>query len=75
MPVPHPLRPATTLPTFHAMTSKPTITWTLTDEAPMLATYSLLPFVRMFAANAGIHVDVKDISLSCRILAAFPERL
>jgi isocitrate dehydrogenase len=57
------------------MTSKPTITWTLTDEAPMLATYSLLPLVRMFAANAGIHVDVKDISLSGRILAAFPERL
>ena len=57
------------------MTSKPTITWTLTDEAPMLATYSLLPLVRMFAANAGIHVDVKDISLSGRILAAFSERL
>jgi isocitrate dehydrogenase len=49
--------------------------YTHTDEAPMLATYSLLPLIRMFAAPAGIDVDTRDISLSGRIIAAFPERL
>ena len=57
------------------MSAKPTIIYTHTDEAPMLATYSLLPLVRMFAAPAGIEVETRDISLSGRILAAFPERL
>ncbi len=57
------------------MSVHPTIIYTHTDEAPMLATYSLLPLIRMFAAPAGIAVDTRDISLSGRIIAAFPERL
>ncbi|MBR9856306.1 MAG: NADP-dependent isocitrate dehydrogenase [Gammaproteobacteria bacterium] len=58
------------------MTTKtPTIVYTLTDEAPALATYSLLPIVRTFASSAGIDVTLSDISLAGRILAAFPERL
>jgi isocitrate dehydrogenase len=57
------------------MSAKPTIIYTHTDEAPMLATYSLLPLIRMFAAPAGIEVETRDISLSGRIIAAFPERL
>ena len=51
------------------------ILWTLTDEAPALATYSLLPIVRAFAAVAGVPVETRDISLSGRILAAFSDRL
>ncbi len=51
------------------------ILWTLTDEAPALATYSFLPIVRTFAGAAGVPVETRDISLSGRILAAFPERL
>lgn len=51
------------------------IVWTQTDEAPALATYSLLPIVRGFAKAAGIDVETSDISLSGRILAQFPERL
>ncbi|MBU3729639.1 MAG: NADP-dependent isocitrate dehydrogenase, partial [Phycisphaerales bacterium] len=57
------------------MTTHPTIIWTLTDEAPALATYSLLPMVRTFAEAAGIAVETRDISLSGRIIAAFPECL
>jgi isocitrate dehydrogenase len=57
------------------MTTQPTIIYTHTDEAPMLATYSFLPLLRMFTAPAGIRVETRDISLSGRILAAFPERL
>jgi len=57
------------------MTAKPTIIYTHTDEAPMLATYSLLPLIRMFTTPAGIAVESRDISLSGRIIAAFPERL
>lgn len=53
----------------------PTIYYTLTDEAPALATASLLPIVRTFAGAAGIDVKLTDISLAGRILAAFPERL
>ena len=49
---------------------KPTILYTQTDEAPALATYSLLPIVRAFAGAAGVAVDTRDISLSGRILAA-----
>jgi len=52
-----------------------TIYYTLTDEAPALATYSLLPIVRTFASNAGINVELTDISLAGRILSAFPEKL
>ncbi|RMD82760.1 MAG: NADP-dependent isocitrate dehydrogenase [Candidatus Dadabacteria bacterium] len=51
------------------------IVWTKTDEAPALATYSLLPIVRKFTAGCGIEVETRDISLAGRILAAFPERL
>ncbi|MCU0301896.1 MAG: NADP-dependent isocitrate dehydrogenase [Candidatus Nanopelagicales bacterium] len=52
-----------------------TIIYTLTDEAPMLATYSFLPVVQAFASSAGVDVETRDISLGGRILAAFPERL
>jgi isocitrate dehydrogenase len=52
-----------------------TIIYTLTDEAPMLATYSLLPVVQAFASSAGVDVETRDISLAGRILALFPERL
>ncbi len=52
-----------------------TIIWTRTDEAPLLATYSLKPIVEAFASRAGIDVDTADISLAGRILAQFPERL
>ncbi|MHA2418207.1 NADP-dependent isocitrate dehydrogenase [Mycobacterium avium] len=53
----------------------PTIIYTLTDEAPLLATYALLPVVQTFAAAAGINVKTSDISLAARILAEFPDHL
>ncbi len=49
------------------------ILYTITDEAPALATYSLLPIVSAFAARAGVDVETRDISLAGRILAQFPE--
>ncbi|MGZ0170361.1 MAG: NADP-dependent isocitrate dehydrogenase [Planctomycetales bacterium] len=52
-----------------------TIIYTHTDEAPALATYSLLPIIRGFAKTAGIAVETRDISLAGRILASFPEKL
>ncbi len=52
-----------------------TIIYTHTDEAPALATYSLLPVVRAYAATAGVEVETRDISLAGRILAQFPEYL
>ncbi|MGB3734831.1 MAG: NADP-dependent isocitrate dehydrogenase [Ilumatobacter sp.] len=52
-----------------------TIIYTITDEAPALATYSLLPIVTAFAAAAGVDVDTRDISLAGRILSQFPDRL
>jgi isocitrate dehydrogenase len=52
-----------------------TIIYTFTDEAPALATYSLLPVIEAFAGSAGIDVETRDISLAGRILANFPERL
>jgi len=52
-----------------------TIIYTHTDEAPALATYSLLPVIQAFAATAGVVVETRDISLAGRILAAFPEHL
>ncbi|HLT15666.1 MAG TPA: NADP-dependent isocitrate dehydrogenase [Acidimicrobiales bacterium] len=55
------------------MTSK--IIYTHTDEAPALATYSLLPIIQAFAGAAGVEVETRDISLAGRIIAAFPERL
>ena len=51
------------------------IIYTLTDEAPLLATCSLLPIIRTFTAAAGIQVEKSDISLAARILAGFPDRL
>jgi isocitrate dehydrogenase len=57
------------------MSERPTILYTLTDEAPLLATASLLPIVRAFTASAGISVETRDISLAGRILAQFPECL
>jgi isocitrate dehydrogenase len=51
------------------------ITYTLTDEAPALATASLLPVIRTFTSTADIEVELSDISLASRILATFPERL
>ena len=52
-----------------------TIHYTMVDEAPALATYSLLPIVRAFTRTAGITVETRDISLAGRILANFPEAL
>src|ERR1700739_945724 len=51
------------------------IMWTKVDEAPALATYSLLPIVNAFVSAAGVSVTLKDISLAGRILATFPEKL
>ncbi|MBA5762480.1 NADP-dependent isocitrate dehydrogenase [Vibrio sp. 404] len=56
-------------------TEKPTIIYTITDEAPALATYSLLPIIQSFTASSGIDVDTRDISLAGRIIANFPEHL
>ncbi|MAN86954.1 MAG: isocitrate dehydrogenase (NADP(+)) [Algoriphagus sp.] len=53
----------------------PKILYTLTDEAPALATYSLLPIVQAFTKSAGVTVETRDISLSGRIIANFPEYL
>ncbi|MBJ7463883.1 MAG: NADP-dependent isocitrate dehydrogenase [Mycolicibacterium sp.] len=53
----------------------PTIIYTLTDEAPLLATYAFLPIIRTFADAAGIDVKTSDISVAARILAEFSDRL
>ena len=52
-----------------------TIIYTHTDEAPALATYSLLPVITAYAAKAGVEMTTRDISLAGRIIASFPERL
>ncbi len=57
------------------MSSQPTIIYTQTDEAPALATYSLLPIVQAFTKPAGIAAETRDISLAGRILSQFPEAL
>ncbi|UTW45809.1 NADP-dependent isocitrate dehydrogenase [bacterium SCSIO 12696] len=57
------------------MTDSSKIIYTITDEAPALATYSLLPIVQAFAQSAGIKVETRDISLAGRIIANFPENL
>jgi len=57
------------------MSSNPTIIYTLTDEAPLLATHAFLPVVSTFTKAAGIDVVSSDISVAARILAAFPENL
>jgi isocitrate dehydrogenase len=51
------------------------IIWTKIDEAPALATYSLLPIVQAFTQGTGVSVETRDISLAGRIIASFPERL
>ena len=55
------------------MTDTPKIFYTLTDEAPLLATHSFLPVVQAFARRAGVEVETRDISLAARILAQFPQ--
>jgi isocitrate dehydrogenase len=57
------------------MAEKSKIYYTLTDEAPMLATFSFLPIIRAFTKSAGIEIEIPDISLSGRILANLPEYL
>ncbi|MDM8358627.1 NADP-dependent isocitrate dehydrogenase [Pandoraea communis] len=56
-------------------TQQPSIIYTLTDEAPLLATSSFLPIIRTFTAPAGVSVETSDISVSARILGEFPEFL
>src|ERR1700689_2890441 len=51
------------------------ILWTKTDEAPALATFSLLPIVEAFVGTAGVKMKLKDISLTGRILANVPDKL
>ena len=57
------------------MSLTPKIIYTFTDEAPALATRSLLPIVQAFAKSAGITVETRDISLAGRIIAVFPDYL
>src|ERR1700739_4729887 len=54
---------------------QPTIIYTLTDEAPLLATYAFLPIIRVFTEPARIHVKTSDLSVATRILAEFPDFL
>jgi isocitrate dehydrogenase len=56
-------------------TAAPSIIYTITDEAPALATYSFLPIVQAYAKQAGINVETRDISVAARILAAFSDTL
>ena len=51
------------------------IVYTKTDEAPMLATHSLFPILKAFSSKAGVEIETKDISLSARVLAMFPDYL
>ena len=57
------------------MSDKQKIIYTDTDEAPRLATYSLLPIIKLFTEAAGVSVEMRDISLAGRIISAFPEKL
>ena len=57
------------------MAKKATIIYTKIDEAPALATYSLLPVLKAFARGTGVDFEPKDISLAGRIIANFPEKL
>ena len=57
------------------MSAEPTIIYTLTDEAPLLATCAFLPIIRAFTAPAGVRVEKSDISVAARILGNFPEVL
>ncbi len=57
------------------MSKLPKIVWSKIDEAPALATYSLLPIVNAFTKSAGVEVELRDISLAGRVIATFPEYL
>ena len=57
------------------MSQRTKIIYTLTDEAPALATYSLLPIIKAFTGAANVAVETRDISLAARVIANFPERL
>src|SRR5690349_4322664 len=57
------------------MSEKSTIIYTETDEAPALATYSLLPILQAFTKSSGINMETRDISLAGRIVAVFPDFL
>jgi isocitrate dehydrogenase len=57
------------------MPKSPTIIYTVTDEAPALATRSLLPIIKAFTKSSGINVEARDISLAGRIIASFPDTL
>ncbi len=57
------------------MSQKPKIIYTLTDEAPALATYSLLPIVKAFTGAADVAIETRDISLAARVIANFPDKL
>lgn len=60
---------------MHKTVSQQKIIYTETDEAPNLATYSLLPIIQRFAIPSGIQVEKRDISVAGRILATFPDFL
>jgi isocitrate dehydrogenase len=62
-------------PRFTTMSATPTIIYTKTDEAPALATYSLLPIIQAFTKHSGIAVESRDISVAARILAVFSDLL
>src|SRR5262249_13716396 len=69
-------RTPSTLWTDNWMTNtNSTIIYTHTDEAPALATYSVLPIIKAFTSTCGVNVETRDISLAGRIIAAFPEKL
>merc|ERR1719436_2266780 len=53
--------------------AKVKVQWTYTDEAPMLATYSLYPIMESFTKSSGVEMEMKDISVAGRVLAHFPE--
>src|SRR5690606_16084213 len=68
--------PVSPFPAFTmTVAASPSIIYTKTDEAPALATYSLLPILHAFSRPAGINVETRDISLAGRILAAFTDQL
>ena len=52
-----------------------TIIYTITDEAPALATYSFLPIVQAFSKPVGVNVETRDISVAARIISQFPDSL
>jgi len=63
------------LSSTRAFSAKSKIIYTMCDEAPALATYSFYPVVKAFAGPSGVDVEISDISVAARVIAAFPERL